>query len=312
MNKVVDGLIGFAIGDAMGVPIEFVPRERLLKHPVTKMLCFGTHNAPAGSWSDDTSMTIATMDSFIEKHKFDYQDIMEKWYEWAVHYKYTPFNLRFDIGHTCFKAIYNYSKKNLEPLKCGLSDINSNGNGSLMRMLPVVYYGYYKNISGKKLYNLVKNISSLTHAHEISILGCYIYVLYVIELLKGKDKFEAYKLIQHKDYSMFSNDSLNVYKRILNQDISLLKIDDIKSSGYVVDTLEASLWVTLKSNNYKDSIIGTINLGNDTDTIGAITGSISGILYSYDSIPKDWTNALLKKDYLIEVANKFYNELNKK
>ena len=312
MNGVVDGLIGFAIGDAMGVPIEFIAREKLLKHPVTKMLCFGTHSVPAGSWSDDTSMTIATMDSYIQKNKFDYKDIMDKWYEWAVNYKYTSVNLRFDIGHTCFEAIYNYSKKNLDPLKCGLNDIDSNGNGSLMRMLPVAYYGYYKKASKIKLYNLVKDISSLTHAHEISVLGCYIYVLYVIELLKGKDKFAAYKIIQKKDYSMFSKKSLDVYKRILKEDLSLLKVDDIKSSCYVVDTLEASIWVTLKSNNYKDSIIGAINLGDDTDTIGAITGSMSGIIYGYDSVPKEWLDKLLKKDYLIDIANNFYQVLNKK
>ena len=312
MNKVVDGLLGFAIGDAMGVPIEFIPREKLLKHPVTKMLCFGTHSVPAGFWSDDTSMTIATMDSYVQKNKFDYKNIMDKWYEWAVNYKYTPVNLRFDIGHTCFEAIYNYSKKNLEPLKCGLSDIDSNGNGSLMRMLPVIYYGYYKKISKTKLYNLVKDISSLTHAHEISILGCYIYVFFVIELLKGKDKFEAYKIIQKEDYSMFSKESLDVYKRILKEDLNILKIGDINSSCYVVDTLEASLWVILKSNNYKDSIIGAINLGHDTDTIGAITGSMTGIIYGMNSIPKEWMDKLLKKDYLIEIANNFYNSLNKK
>ena len=104
----------------------------------------------------------------------------------------------------------------------------------------------------------------------------------------GKDKFSSYNMVRLIDYSMFSKESLDLYSRLLKDDIGKFNIDDIKSSGYVIDTLEASLWVLLKSKNYKESIIGAINLGNDTDTIGAITGSMSGIIYGYDDIPKKW------------------------
>ena len=308
-RKVIDGLIGFAIGDAMGVPLEFSNREDNLKKLVTDMIGYGAHFVPAGSWSDDTSMTIATMDSYIEKGKFDYDDIMDKWYEWAEDYKYTASNITFDIGNTCFEAIYNYHNNNLDPLECGIDSIDSNGNGSLMRMLPVVYYAYYKNIDKDELYELVKDISSLTHAHEISIMGCYIYTLYAIRLLKGEDKVTAYKNIQKEDYSMFSSETIEVYKRILSEDISLLKLDSIKSTGYVVDTLEASIWVILKSKNYWESIVGSINLGHDTDTVGAITGSLAGIIYGYSNIPKEWLDILLRKDYLIEIANKYEREV---
>ena len=174
-----------------------------------------------------------------------------------------------------------------------------------MRILPIAYYSFYKKIPNNDIYELVKNISSLTHRHEISILGCYIYVLYVIKLLQGKDKLSAYNMIRIEDYSMFSEESLKAYSRILKDNLNTLKVDDIKSSGYVVDTLEASLWIVLKSDNYKESIIGAVNLGGDTDTIGAITGSITGIIYGYDSIPKDWLKELARREYLEDLAMKF-------
>lgn len=309
MSKVIDGIIGLAIGDAMGVPIEFSIREKCLAKPLTELVGYGSHSVPAGSWSDDTSMTIATMDSIIEKKTIDYQDIMEKFYEWVVNYKYTPTNFRFDIGHTCFQAIFNYSKKDMKPLECGLTDVKSNGNGSLMRILPVALYSYFKNLKDEEILELTNNISSLTHAHEISKMGCYIYVKYVMFLLSGKDKYSAYSMIKCVDYSSYSKETISVYDRILKDDIKKLKLDDIKSSGYVVDTLEASLWVLLNTDSFAQSIIGAINLGNDTDTIGAITGSMSGIIYGYDSFPEKWTNKLIKLDYLKELCNNFEDVL---
>lgn len=311
MNKVIDGALGSIVGDAMGVPIELVSRDICLHNPITKMEGYGVHNVCAGSWSDDTSMSLATMDSYISLGKIDYDDIMDKWYEWINDNKYTPSNHCFGVGHTCLEAIYNHSRKHIEPLKCGLNNIRNNGNGSLMRMFPVVYYAYYKNLEGIDLYNYVKNMSSLTHAHEISVLGCYIYVLYALKLLNGYDKVKAYKTIQNEDYSYFSNESIDAYKRILKSDIRLLKMYDIKSSAYIVDTLEASIWVLLKSKDYKEAIIGAINLGGDADTTGAVCGMLAGIIYKYESIPKEWLDKLIKKDYLIELSNKYEKELQK-
>ena len=155
------------------------------------------------------------------------------------------------------------------------------------------------------IYEIVKKASSLTHAHEISVLGCYIYINYVLFLLNGKDKLSAYNMIKLVDYSKFSKESLGVYSRILKDDIKSFNITDIKSSGYVVDTLEASMWVLLNAKDYRETIIGAINLGQDTDTIGAIAGSMAGIIYGYDTIPEKWLSKLVKKDYLEDLCNKF-------
>ncbi len=310
MSKIIDGIIGHAIGDAMGVPIEFCEREKLLQHPVTKMIGYGSYDVPEGTWSDDTSMEVATIESIINKKEIDYKDIMMNFYYWLKEGKYTPYGEAFDAGRTCIQSIINFSK-GYELSECGQKDNMSNGNGSLMRILPIAYYCHYKKLKESEIYEIVKNVSSLTHAHEISILGCYIYVLYVMRLLDGKDKFASYNLIKIADYSMFSQETLKVYDRILKEDIKKRNINEIKSTGYVVDTLEASFWVLLNAKDYKESIIGAINLGDDTDTIGAITGSMAGIIYGYDTIPKDWIEKLAKRDYLENLCNDFERVLSK-
>lgn len=304
MSKFVDAIIGHAVGDAMGVPTEFCIREYLLKHPVKDMIESDKTGQPAGSWSDDTSMEIATIDSFIKNKKFDYEDIMIKWEEWINQAKYTANNETFDVGRTCLRAIYNHSS-GLEPLECGIDGEQSNGNGSLMRILPVALYSYYKNLNEQEIIKLTNEMSSLTHKHEISKLGCYIYVRYIMFLLDGQNKDAAYESIKSIDYSSYSDYSISKYNRILKNNIRNYNIDEISSSGYVVDTLECALWILLNADNYKDTIIATTNIGNDTDTIGAIAGSMAGIIYGYDSIPKEWLDKLMRKEYLIDLALNF-------
>ena len=136
-------------------------------------------------------------------------------------------------------------------------------------------------------------------------MGCYIYTRFAIFLLNGKDKYSAYSMTKCVDYTMFSEEAQKAYERLLKEDIAKLKINDIKSSGYVVDTLEACIWVLLKSENYKEALIGAINLGGATDTIGAITGAASGIIYGYDFIPEEWKDTLAKKDYLMDIFEEF-------
>ncbi|MDE5630021.1 MAG: ADP-ribosylglycohydrolase family protein [Bacilli bacterium] len=310
MSKVRDSLLGFAIGDAMGVPFEFTNREDLIKNPITQMTGYGTYNQPEGTWSDDTSMTIATMDAIVTKKEINYKRIMSNFLSWFSVGKYTATGSLFDIGVTCSEALARYSSGSYEPLDCGIDDINSNGNGSLMRMLPIAIYCYYKKLNDDEIINLVNDVSSLTHAHEISKMACLIYVRYVMNLLDDKDKVKAYKNMQSLDYSFYSQETIALFDRVLKDDISKYKLDDISSSGYVVDSLEASLWVILNTESFKQAIIGSINLGNDTDTIGAITGSMAGIIYGYESIPDIWLDKLKKKNYLIKLSMKYEKFLN--
>ena len=172
MKKIKSMLFGFAVADALGVPVEFKSRKILKKNPVTSMQGFGTYNQPAGTWSDDTSMTLATMESISRLKKIDYADIMQNFSLWLEEGKFTPFGKVFDCGVTCRTAIFNFSTKifgkSKPALECGLRDENSNGNGSLMRILPAVFYLYkiYGENFSSDAVQKIHEISCLTHAHR--------------------------------------------------------------------------------------------------------------------------------------------------
>ncbi len=306
-----NGIIGLAIGDAMGVPIEFVSREILIENPLTEMIGEQSHNMPKGCWSDDTSLNLALMDAINNNEgNINLQIVGYNFIDWAEHSKYTPTGIAFGIGMTTFKSIAKLEYGDRPPEDCGGKQEKDNGNGSLMRILPIAYYCYGKKLNDEETYELVKNVSSLTHGHEISIMGCYIYVKYAMELLDGKDLKEAYKNIQKLKYPYFSDYCKDKYKRILKSDISKLDIDEINSTGFVVDTLEAALWSLLNTENYNQAIIGSINLGGDSDTIGACTGGLAGIHYGIDSIRKEWKEDLVKYDYIEEICNRFNDVIN--
>ena len=309
MSKIVDAIIGHAVGDAMGVPTEFCIREHLLKKPVVEMVSSSKVGQPVGTWSDDTSMEVCTIESYNECGRFDYDNIMQKWVEWINEGKYTATGETFDVGRTCLSAIRKYST-GIIPLKCGEDGEYSNGNGSLMRILPVALFAHVKGITEYEIIKLTNELSSLTHANDISKLGCYIYIKYVCFLLEENTKEEAYNKIKGLDYSLYSEHAIEQYKRILKENIKELNVAEIKSTGYVVDTLECALWILLNANSFKETIIATTNIGNDTDTIGAIAGSMAGIIYGIDSIPENWLNKLQRKDYLIDLATEFENKLN--
>ena len=311
MKKIVDGIVGFAIGDALGVPVEFKSREQLKENPIKDMIGYGTYNMPAGTWSDDTSMTLATIHSIIEKGAIDTNDMVNKFLKWIRKAEYTATNETFDIGRTTLQALAKYELKQDDAVNCGGSGEYDNGNGSLMRMLPIVYYIYYKQIKDDmKIYELVRNVSSITHSHEISILGCYIYTRYCLLLLEGKDKLGAYEDIQKLDYSMFSEYAINKYSRLLNSNIAEVSENDISSSGYVVSTLEAVMWLFLNADDYNITILKAVNLGEDTDTVGAIAGGLLGIYYGIDSIKDSWKKTLKRYDYIADLCDKFDKIIN--
>lgn len=317
-ERIKGSLIGFIVGDALGVPVEFIRREELKRNSVKDMLEYGTHNQPKGTWSDDSSMVLATIDSLIKNNFVDYEDIMNNFIEWYNFQKYTPNGVVFDIGNATAAALNKYETNN-ESFKCGANDEYSNGNGSLMRILPISLYLHY---TGDPMFDVINNISSMTHAHIYSVLSCIIYSVLINEYMKSNDIGKAYirtqdmikKILDDDNNKMLGNldDLKDKFNRLIYNDISKLKEENIKSSGYVIDTLEAAIWCILTSDSYKTSVLKAVNLGDDTDTVGAITGGLAGLIYGYNNIPKKWITELKRKDYLETITNEFYNMLSKK
>ena len=297
-NKIRSVMIGHAIGDALGVPVEFCSRKYLEKHPVTKMLGFGMHNVPKGTWSDDTSMSLCALKS-LSNGVVDYDDIMNNFCMWYYNDEFTATGSVFDVGNTCANAIATYYDLLCPAEKCGENDEMSNGNGSLMRIHPFVLYAYYNKMSDDEFIDMITKASSLTHAHQYSIDGCLIYAYVLRELLNDNSITSIYKGLE-KSKDIIS--SSKVYDNLLTKDISKERKENIKSSGYVVDSLEAAIWCLLTTKNYSDCVLKAVNLGVDTDTIAAIAGSLAGALYGLDNIPKTWIEILKREDYIENIC----------
>ncbi|WP_125718076.1 ADP-ribosylglycohydrolase family protein [Flavobacterium ustbae] len=311
-NSIESGLFGLAIGDALGVPVEFKSRDYLKENPVTEMFGFGTHHQPLGTWSDDSSLAFCLAESLSKG--FDLNDIAENFVKWYSSDLWTPHGKVFDIGIATRHAILNISKGH-EPDLCGGFSEQDNGNGSLMRILPLVFY-----LQNEKdivvIYQKVKQVSSITHAHFRSIFACFIYVIYCLEILKNKDKFNAYKDMQHIISKFLENKSFNpleiqLFDKVLKNDISQYEESEIQSSGYVLHSLEASIWCFLNSDSYQETVLKAVNLGEDTDTTGAIVGGLAGIYYGLDNIPQKWIENLVRVDDIKDLTKRLAENLNK-
>lgn len=315
MRKSYDGIIGLALADAMGVPVEFYSREELRKNPVTSVREYGTYYMPEGCWSDDTSLTIATMDGIIQNtgeiNENTYIYIAENFLKYLAKGEYTPTDKIFDIGNTTRMAIMKYAFDGVSPTEAGGNGPSNAGNGALMRILPLAYYAYHNNLSDDEILTIVSDIASITHRLETCIFGSYLYTLFALELLKGSKKEDAYTLIKSRDYSSFAKVTRLEYARILNYDISKVSEKEISSLGKTRPTLEATLWSFLNTTSYDEAILKAINLGEDTDTIAACTGGLAGLYYGADSINKEWLSKLKKHDYLKNMCKKYDKAIKK-
>ncbi|MBQ6401794.1 MAG: ADP-ribosylglycohydrolase family protein [Firmicutes bacterium] len=251
-KKYRDAIFGLAIGDALGVPYEFKSRGAFT---CAGMTGFGTHKQPAGTWSDDTSMTIATAKSLRDNEgAVDIGDIRHNFQMWVNEEGFNCNGYLFDIGNATSTALSTGH---------GCRDENSNGNGSLMRILPLAFTDCTDDE--------IREVSAITHGHEISMEACVIYVHVARRLLDGEPIGDILPTLQYG----------KPFGRLCRLD--QLTEDEIRSGGYVVDTLEASLWVLAHSHDFREAVLAAVNLGGDTDTTGAVCGGLAGIAFGLES-----------------------------
>lgn len=293
VHTVRSAVYGAAVGDAVGVPYEFRSPGEMRRHPATDMEGNGTYHMPAGTWSDDTSMILCTLDRLDES--LDYGSVMDAFVSWVDEGKYTPFGSCFDIGHTTRMALVNYACSH-DPFTSGLRGENNNGNGSLMRIIPAALYAAAHGLSEGKALELAHKLSSLTHAHEYSLIGCGIYTVVAMELLRSPDKPAVLRGLA-KARELYTQpetaQAVVKYRRVLGSEFASLSEHSVKSSGYVVDTLECALWCLLNTDSYRECILKAVNFGEDTDTAACVAGALAGLLYGYDGIPSQWRSRLV-------------------
>lgn len=287
------GIWGVCVADALGLPVQFKSRTYLEKNPVNDMIGYGTFNMPPGSWSDDGSLTLCIAESLSRGYNLD--NIAHNFIEWYKNGKFTPFGSAYDVGGSTTNSV-NRLINGISAYQSGDSKIETNGNGSLMRTLPLALYFYFKNTPDKDQYKIIKEVSAITHGHSLSVISCLIYIDLALLVLKGfsiEESLNQIKQNKNKYYNYLNQSEQSYFKNILENDLKTFSISQIKSSGFVIDSLEASLWCLLNSNNYKDTAIKAVNLGDDTDTIAAIACGIAALHYGYDSIPKTWIQTIV-------------------
>jgi len=221
------------------------------------------------------------------------------------------YHVVFDVGITTQNAVEKLIN-GCDPAIAGDFDEESNGNGALMRILPLLLYIRNKPIEER--YQLTRQVSSITHGHVRSSIACFYYLEFARRLLQGTDKFGIYEQLQTSipsflDSTSINPDEKNIFKRLLIDRIDLIPIEQISSSGYVVSTLEASIWCLLTTESYNDAVLKAVNLGSDTDTTAAVTGGLAGLLYGYDTIPAKWVQQLARKDDIMDLASRLFYSL---
>ena len=299
-------LLGLAVGDALGVPVEFAPRAARRQDPVTDMRAYGTHRQPAGTWSDDSSLTFCLAENLARpggrSGAPDLADFARRSINWLYQSYWTATGETFDVGNATRTAI-DRLQRGIEPTEAGPDSEYDNGNGALMRILPLVFHDTWRaeELDLDAAWTLTENVASVTHGHPRSTLGCFLYQLVARGLLAGLTPAEACAAMRAIANPWLENGSISAvvqgkrYAATLSGELFKLEEDQISSSGYVVHTLEAALWCLLKHETYAATVLAAVNLGDDTDTTGAVAGGLAGLAYGEAGIPAEWLAGLARR-----------------
>lgn len=300
--RIKEALLGVAVGDALGVPIEFRSRSALQADPVANMRAYGSHRQPAGTWSDDSSLTFCLAEMLTGG--FSLEVLARHFVRWLHEAWWTPHGEVFDVGIATQAAIGRLARGTAPELAGGF-EAHENGNGSLMRILPLVFY--LPGNDWRQRWELTKGVSSLTHAHIRSVIACFYYLEFARGLLQGEDKWAVYRRLQaelpgYLEALLINGEEALLFRRLLQEDISAAPEPSIGSSGYVLHTLEAGIWSLLTTDSFAAAVLRAVNLGEDTDTTGAVTGGLAALLYGGDAIPAPWVENLARVKDIEELA----------
>lgn len=248
---------GLAVGDALGVPYEFLERGTFV---CNDMATGGVHDQPLGTWSDDTSMTLCICESVKRLGHVDADDIACNFRRWLRDGDFTCDGRVFDVGITCREAIETGRPS---------ESFRACGNGSLMRTAPIAML---RDWSDKD----VKAVSAITHAHPVAEWSC-VALCEILGVLKEHSRAGIDEVWQRYGF------------------IAALPRDEVKSGGYCVHTLAAAIWCLCNTSGYRDCVLAAVDLGDDSDTTAAVAGALAGVAYGYDAIPPEWLDQLRGK-----------------
>jgi ADP-ribosyl-[dinitrogen reductase] hydrolase len=291
LDKAKGLLMGLAVGDAVGTTLEFQARD---SSHIYDMVGGGPFNLNAGEWTDDTSMALCLAETYIEKNCCDMDFFREKLISWYKTGHNSSNGVCFDIGNTTRYALEQVIKHGPDWL--GNNSPETAGNAALIRHAPVAIFRRKSFIDGWRDASIQ---SMSTHCAPESIDCCQYINVILHYLLNGFGKDEA-----------FSPHKIPFLVRVLIINAGEYKEkhrDQIRSSGYVIDTLEAALWAVWHTDNFKDAILLAANLADDADSVAATAGQLAGALYGLSGIPAEWVDKIVDKDRILSMAEELFH-----
>jgi len=307
-DRMLGGLWGAVVGDALGVPVEFKGRDVRKADPVTEMRGYGTFDLPVGSWSDDSSLMLCTAQSLLDG--FDTEQMGGLFVRWLGGGLWTPYGYAFDVGYGTQQAIKRIHLGTSAELAGG-QERSNNGNGSLMRILPVALH--CAAMTEEEMIRHAHQASSITHGHPRAMMCCGVYCLMVSALLKGLPAREAYLATMEKTKKLYGlppfSEEFVHFDRLLGGNIDGLPEDAIESDGYVIHTLEAALWCLITTGSYGEAVLKAVNLGWDTDTTAIVTGGLAGTLYGLNAVPQEWRDQIARKEDISALLGKVVEKI---
>lgn len=282
-------LLGLACGDAVGTTVEFMPRGTFA--PVTDMLGGGPFNLKPGQWTDDTSMALCLAESLLRKGNFDAKDQMGRYLNWWQWGYLSSTGDCFDIGMTVREALAAYQEHG-NPF-AGPTHPYSAGNGSMMRLAPVVLF-FFPDPQSVSTFTIES--SRTTHGAQAAIECCLVLAQAISNALNGAEKEAVLRV---------SGSSLTApeVRAIANGEYQHKSRDEIVGSGYSVASLEAAFWCFHHSDSFAEAVLAAANLGDDADTTAAIVGQLAGAYYGVQHIPAGWLEKLWMREEIQQMAD---------
>lgn len=283
-------LVGLAAGDAVGTTVEFQPRGTFA--PVTDMVGGGPFGLQPGQWTDDTSMALCLAESLIARGGFDARDQMTRYLNWWRSGHRSSTGKCFDIGMTVRDALARFERTG-DPW-AGSTDPRTAGNGSLMRLAPVVLWAHPDLAQARQL---AAASSRTTHAAAEAVEACMLFAELLHRALEGaaKDEVLAAPASEYTEQRVAA---------IARGDYLQRPESGIRGTGYVIESLEAALWCFAHSSSFEEAVLRAANLGDDADTTAAIVGQIAGAHWGFEAIPPHWRQRLHACEEICEMADR--------
>ena len=309
-NIWLTGIMGLITGDALGYPVYHMDRSELKKRGmVTGMEGNGYCDLPKGVYTDSGAMTLALLASINETGDINLTNIMDRLQDWLRDGFYTPTERALVLSHEAYDAVMNYQDTWIpEPAE---SAIKSKENASLKRILPACLYVIANGLGVKESLEVIHKVSWLTNSHTCCSIGCGIYYFMIRAILRGKGKAEIQEILQEAisegmDYygtdSAYANE-LGEYDGLKNLEmLSQTLKDELCSNSNIVHTLETAVWAVITTDDYRKAVLSAVNLGGDTATIAAVTGSMAALWYGYSNIPPEWVGDIKCRGWIRDMC----------